>query len=103
MVAQLGEARSRAHAELTCPPNRHVTLVDVSALKLQAQAVLPAFMTQIADPALRSRRLAFVVGGSLARMQVRRVTVRDDLFTATTIAEAEAYLFAGDAVSRAAA
>jgi hypothetical protein len=96
MIARLREVRVKARAELRCPPNQHVTLVDISGLKLQPQTLLPRFFSEIADPELRSRRTAFVVGRSVVRMQLRRVTVRDDLYVAPSVEAARAYLFATD-------
>ena len=65
-------ARVLEHAKLTCGRNRHLTLNDVSGMKVQAQDVVAAFHLQLADPAYRSRRLAFVVSRTLARSQLMR-------------------------------
>ena len=72
-VARFAERKRFAHAELRCPPNRHVTLADVSACKIQPQTVVGAFAGLIGDPRYRARRIAFVTGSSLASMQVRRL------------------------------
>jgi hypothetical protein len=72
-VARFAERKRAAHAELRCSPNTHVTLVDVSACKIQTQTVVGAFAALIADPRYRARRTAFVTGSSLATMQVRRL------------------------------
>ena len=75
------------------PPNTHNTLVDVREATLQPQDVVAAFAGQIADERFRSRRLAFVVGSSVARMQVRRLITRDDVAAFEAHDEAEAWMF----------
>lgn len=72
-VASFARRKRAAHAELACSPNVHVTLVDVSACKIQPQAVVGAFAALIGDRRYRARRTAFVTGSSLASMQVRRL------------------------------
>ena len=81
-------------------PNTHCTLVDVREAALQPQDVVAAFAGQIADDRFRSRRLAFVVGSSVARMQVRRLIIRDDVAGFEHRDEAERWLFSPE-VSRA--
>ena len=85
-------AKNAALTRLNCRPNQHVTLVDVSASKLQSQDVVRAFQSTIADPRHQSRRIAIVTGSSLARMQVRRLLTRDNAGCFETIEEAEAWL-----------
>ena len=58
---------------LRTAPNQHVTLCDVSQCAIQSQEALTILRGMLAEPRWQSRRLAFVVGGALARMQVRRV------------------------------
>lgn len=65
-------ARRDAHAKLRCRANRHVTLNDVRDMKIQSQEMVDAFRAVLADPLYRSRRLAFVVGPTLARTQLMR-------------------------------
>ena len=91
-VAGFDRARLAAHAQLRCGPNRHLTLIDVRDLKLQAQAVFEAFRLMIADPATRAHRLAFVAGDAAIRLQVRRIVQRDDVRCFADIATAERWL-----------
>lgn len=86
-----------AHARLACPPNEHLSLVDTSAMHIQSQDVVAAFADIARDPAIRSRRLAFVVGASLARQQTRRLIEpdRQGVGFFRDRAAAEAWLFAG--------
>lgn len=87
-------ARDAAHEQLTSGPNEHVTLVDVRDMKIQQQDIVKAFSSVLADPRHRSRKLAFVVALSLARMQLLRATASRDARYFTDIDEAEAWLMA---------
>ena len=83
-------------AKLGCAPNRHLTLVNISDSKLQAQESVAAFGAIIVDPRFMSRKLAIVVGSSLARMQVRRILLRDDAECFASETAARSWLFSGD-------
>lgn len=96
-VASFNRARMAAHAQLTCARNQHVTLVDVSDMRLQPQDVVALFRGIIADPATRSRKLALVTGCSVVRMQVRRLIERQGIAVFTHAADAEAWLTRSDA------
>ena len=88
-------ARNAAHAKLTCGRNQHLTLTDIRGMKIQAQDAVDGFRTLLADPAHRSRRLAFVVSPTLARSQLGRALGSRDARFFQTIVEAEAWLFSG--------
>jgi len=91
-IAAFARELAAAQRELRCAPNQHVTLVDIRAIDIQAQDSVDAFQRVVGDPATASRRLAFVVGLSLARRQIRRAAeIRGAAFFATP-AEAEAWL-----------
>jgi hypothetical protein len=92
-VANFEVERARAHAQLTCAPNHHVTLCDASAMHIQSQDIVAAFTTVATDTRYTSRRLAVVTGSSLARMQTRRVTNRDTVAYFSDVNAAEAWLF----------
>jgi hypothetical protein len=92
-VAALEIDRRAALARLGCPRNTHYTLVDVSACRLQPQDVVRAFEASLSDTRFMSRRIAFVTGSSLARMQVRRMIKRQDSDFFDTVEAAEAWLF----------
>jgi hypothetical protein len=81
---------------LTCAPNAHLTLADVRAMKIQTQDVVASFSTVVGDPKFRSKRLAFVTGSSLARLQTRRLTDRPGVAFFTEVEAAEAWLRSGD-------
>ena len=66
------EARDNAHRQLRCGPNEHLTLVDIRDMHIQSQDVVEAFATLLSKPECRSKRIAFVVTQSLARLQIKR-------------------------------
>ncbi len=73
---------------IECPPGQHLMLMDMGAVSLHSGDVVDAFSRQVGGARLIPRRLAVVVSGSLARMQVRRMfpglemTFFDDAATA---------------------
>jgi hypothetical protein len=71
----------------------HVTLCDTRGVQIQSQAAVAAFTEMLANPAARSRRLAYVVDATLARMQIKRLTARADAAFFQDPAAAEAWLF----------
>lgn len=86
------EARRRAHAELACGPNQHLTLNDLRGMKIQSQEGVAMFREMLADPAYRSRRLAFVASQTLARSQLMRALDGRDARCFDNVEEAEAWL-----------
>lgn len=95
-VEAFRSARSLAHAKLTCGPNRHLTLNDVSGMNVQSQDVVGAFHTLLADPAYHSRRLAFVVSRTLARSQLMRALDARRARCFEDAVQAEAWLLTAD-------
>ncbi|WP_431469449.1 STAS/SEC14 domain-containing protein [Sphingosinithalassobacter sp. LHW66-3] len=97
-LARFVEARRAAHARLLCGRNQHLTMNDLRGMKIQSQEMVDAFRAMLADPAYRSRRLAFVTGPTLARMQLERaVHGRSDVACFSTPDAAQAWLFADSA------
>jgi hypothetical protein len=90
------DARAAEHARLTCGPNQHVTLNDLRAMKVQAQDVVAAFQNLLADPAYRSRKLAFIVDRTLARSQLMRALNGRTAKCFENRVDAEQWLFAHD-------
>lgn len=86
--------RAKAHAELRCLPNQHLTLNDVRGMKIQHQEVVAAFQAMLAAPEYRSRRLAFVAGPTLAKSQLMRALSGRDAQCFEDVASAERWLFA---------
>ena len=84
--------RQRAHQSLRCGPNQHVTVNDVSGMKIQAQEIVAAFNAMLAAPEHRSRRLAFVTGPTLARLQLLRAAAGRYVRCFDDVASAEAWL-----------
>ncbi|MBB4100944.1 hypothetical protein [Sphingomonas kyeonggiensis] len=88
-------ARAVAHTQLRCGPNQHLTLNDLSDMKIQSQDSVEMFRAMLADPIYRSRRLAFVIGRTLARTQLQRALDRRTARCFDDSWAAEAWLFAG--------
>lgn len=95
VVQQFIEARRVSYRQLRCAP-KHLTMNDVSGMKIQHQDIVAEFQAIVADPQYRSRRLAVVVGTSLARMQVRRMTNSRTTGTFVTKREALTWLLASE-------
>lgn len=89
--------RQRAHAQLACGPNQHLTLNDLRNMKIQSQEGVAMFREMLADPAYRSRRLAFVASQTLARSQLMRALDGREARCFDNVEEAEAWLFAEEA------
>ena len=77
-------------------PNDHLTLIDIRGMAIQAQEIVTRWGAVIADPAYRSRRLAFVVGTTLARTQLQRALGGRHARCFTDTAEAERWVLDGD-------
>lgn len=90
------DARAIEHARLTCGPNQHVTLNDLTGMKVQAQDIVTTFQSLLADPAYRSRKLAFVVDRTLARSQLMRALNGRTAKCFEDRVTAERWLFAHD-------
>ncbi|MEZ0242776.1 MAG: hypothetical protein ACAH11_05335 [Sphingomonas sp.] len=95
-IAGFLEARRVAHRQLTCGRNEHLTINDIRDMKIQSQDMVDAFRELLADPVYRSRRLAFVVGPTLARTQVVRALANRTARIFEDFWSAEAWLFASD-------
>ena len=76
-VERLRAAIVAALPRLGCPANTHLTLCDITAMSIQSQEMVQRFTALIGSPAVRSHRLAFVTGATLARLQARRLTDRE--------------------------
>lgn len=87
------EVRRVAHRDLRCGPNQHLTINDIRDMKIQSQEMVDAFRDLLADPLYRSRRLAFVVGPTLARTQVVRALANRSARIFEDFWSAEAWLF----------
>lgn len=96
-IVAFDSARREAYKQLRCAPNRHVTLVDMTATQIQSQEAVDAFSRSLADPATRSRRIAFLMSRTLARLQVKRAAGSVNAAYFHTAEEATAWLLSGDA------
>jgi hypothetical protein len=96
-IADFLEKRRLAHQALRCAPNDHVTLTDIREMSIQSHDVVDAFQALLAGSEYRSRRLAFVVGYTLARAQaIRALETRSARWFENPV-EAEAWLLADEA------
>ena len=89
-------AMADAVARLGCEPNQHVTLCDISGMKIQSQDAAQQFGVLLADRRYQSRKIAFVLGSSLARMQLRRLITSRVAECFEDRVTAERWLFAAD-------
>lgn len=96
-VAGFVTERDRAHQRLRCGPYEHVTLVDIRDMAIQSQDSVAAFQQMLSNPAVTSRRLAFVITRSLARMQIKRAAASRDAAYFESVEDAERWLLCEDA------
>jgi hypothetical protein len=90
------DAQRAAHRQLKCAPNQHLTLNDISAMKVQPQDTVAAFRSVLDMPEFHSRRLAFVVSRTLARSQVMRALNGRDAQCFENRVAAERWLLSAD-------
>jgi hypothetical protein len=95
-VAGFLEARRIAHGTLRCGPNQHLTINDITDMKIQSQEIVTAFRDMLSAPDYRSRKLAFVTGPTLARSQLMRALVNRTARCFDDRRAAEAWLFSAD-------
>lgn len=93
-VAEFSRKEQAAIAKLGWKSGDFVILADTSRSPVQPQEIVAAFQHMIGHNPLKARRVAVVIGGSLARLQAKRILVRGYAETFETTAEAEAWLFA---------
>lgn len=89
--------RNAAHRRLRCAPNEHITLVDIRDMAIQSQDVVSQFAKVMHTPEVYSRRLAIVVGASLARTQIKRAAEGRDVAYFDSVEAAERWLFTTNA------
>ncbi len=96
-VQDFYKARDIAHAKLKCRRNEHLTINDLREMKIQPQESVAAFQQMLGAPEYRSRRLAFVIGRTLARSQLQRALSGrgPDTRCFDTVVEAETWLLHG--------
>ena len=92
-VRELYRQERQAVLGMACRLGDHLALADLTGCALQLQDVAAAFQREMHSIA-RARRLALVVGGSVVKMQVRRILRRADAALFATVDGAEQWLFA---------
>jgi hypothetical protein len=86
-----------AHHRLDCSRRGGpLTINDISGMAIQSKEAVAGWGAFLANPAHRSRRLAFVVGSTLARMQLLRLIGSRNAQVFTRAGEAEKWLLSGD-------
>lgn len=61
-----------AFSKLRCGPNQHLTLVDIRNMDIQSQDSVSGFAGLLHNSGHASKRIAFLVSRSLARLQIQR-------------------------------
>ena len=98
-VAQRFEAECRESvASLGCAAGQHMILVDLRNAMLQGQDVYARMQALIGTTT--ARRIALVASSPLARMQTKRLQVRDGIIMFADMDDAQAWL--SDRISEAA-
>jgi hypothetical protein len=92
LVDEMRAALVVALRQLNCPPGEHVTLCDITGMNIQSQELVQRFAALVGSPEVVSRRLAFVTGATLARLQARRLTSRDGVAYFSDVPSAMAWL-----------
>jgi hypothetical protein len=94
-VEDFSRAEQAAVAEMGLGSGEFLLLVDTVGAVIQSQETVAAFAGIVADSPLKARRIAVVRANTLTRMQTQRILmVREDTAIFSTLAEAEAWLFA---------
>lgn len=91
-AARYVTALKAAQARLQTRPNEHLTLVDMRGVNIQPQDSVTLFRETMTDPTSRSRRLALVTAGSLAKLQIQRAAEGRGASFFTSISEARKWL-----------
>lgn len=95
-VAEFGQGIQSAAIAMGCRSGEHLLYVDTSECALQAQDVVAAFQGLIQHSPLKASRIAIITGGSLSRMQTRRILVRDKAIMFENRVQAEQWLLTGE-------
>ena len=91
-VAARFEAECRERiVSLGCAPGAHLVLVDLRNAVLQGQEVYARMQALVGSAT--ARRVALVASSPLARMQTRRLQVREDIIMFAEMEDAQAWLF----------
>jgi hypothetical protein len=85
-------AQQEAAGALACPPGAHLSLADLTEFKIQSQETVAICAKLIASAGNRSRRLAIVAGTGLARIQIKRVLLRDEMQVFDDVSSARRWL-----------
>ena len=81
-----------AVTSLACDPKEHLILVDLRNAVLQRKEIYDQMLSLVG--AATARRIALVAAAPLARMQTKRLQIRDDIVMFDELADAQRWLFA---------
>lgn len=95
-VARFVEARDAEHRKLRSAANEHFTLVDIRAMQIQSQDAVSEFQRVLSAPETASKRIAFVVAKSLARLQIQRAAEGRPANYFSDVEDAEHWLLTGE-------
>lgn len=91
VVARFKAETEKAVASLQCPPGSHLVLVDLRGAILQSQDTIAAAQGIVGGS--MARKIALVAKNTLARMQTKRLQIRENVLLFETLEYAEAWLF----------
>lgn len=98
-VMEWSRQEQAAVVRLGCKSREFLLLVDTSHCAIQSQEVVALFQQLVANSRYKARRIALMQGGSLAKMQTRRVVAGTDYIQHfNDMNAAEAWLFGADGV-----
>lgn len=80
-----------AVGSLACDPKQHLILVDLRHAVLQSKDVYDRMLSLVSSAT--ARRIALVAAAPLARMQTKRLQIRDDVVMFDELPAAESWLF----------
>ncbi|WP_326523080.1 hypothetical protein [Sphingomonas sp.] len=90
------QAIEAASVELGGDPGRQRMICDITEMQIQPQETVAAFAGFMADPRYATRKVAFIVSATLARMQIERAKGGRHAQTFLNRADALAWLLAED-------
>jgi len=87
---------ARAFESLPEANGQHVTLVDIRQMDIQSQDAVAGFQHLLQNSRFKSRRIAFVVAKTLARLQIKRAAEGREPAFFSDMDEARVWLLAKD-------
>jgi hypothetical protein len=76
-----------------CLPGEYLTLIDATDYQVQSLSTTERFAALIADPQIRSQKIAVVIDAGLAKLQAKRLLAADSHRIFQSAEEARAWLY----------